>query len=167
MSEPFCYIKFEVVSEIKLKRLMKIVSELSKRKQSDDWQDEPHWREFFDRDELQYFTVLSERQWQEWNEFWFTTPIKVRHSSEMPTPGWDFGSMIDAIYHGDYELINVKVVKDREALLEILPRGWPYGGLNPLKALVRCFGHKIIGFHTGDQPFVQGDPQAPTWSPTT
>lgn len=167
MSEPLCYIEFEVISEIKLTRLMTIVSELSTRKQSDDWQDDLQWKKFFEPDELQYFTVLSESQMQEWSEFWDSTPIEIRHSPDMPTPGWDFGSMIDAIYNGDYELINVKRIRDGEALLVIEPRGWPYGGLNPLKALVRCFGHKILGFHTGDRPFVHGDPQAPTWAPTT
>lgn len=167
MSDPFCYIKFKVASEIKLKRLMTVVSEFSKRKQSDDWKDDAHWRKYFDVGELQYFAELSETQTKEWTAFWNATPVKKRHSIDMPTPGWDFGSMIDAIYHGDYEFISVKLIENNQALLEIEPRGWPYGGLDSLRALIRCYDHEILGFHTGDRPFVQGDPQAPIWKPTT
>lgn len=167
MSDPICYIKFKVASEAKLERLIVVVSEISKRKHLDDWKEDTYWREFFESDELKYFTELTESQIQEWDKFWNETPVKTRLSAEMPTPGWDFGSMIDAIYHGDYETVNVKLIENSEALLEIEPRGWPYGGLEPLKALIRSFAHEILGFHTGDQPFVHGDPQRPKWNPTT
>jgi len=167
MSDPLCYIKFTVVSEVKLQRLMTVVAELSERKQSEDWKDVFYWKKFFNSEELKHFTELSESQMQEWTEFWNETPVEMRLGIDMPTPGWTFESMIDAIYHGDYELINVKLIQDNAALLEIEPRGWPYGGLEPLKALVRCFNHIILGFQTGDQPFVNGDPLRPIWNPST
>lgn len=161
-----CYVEFKIFSGEKFERLSVISKELNDCKNSSVSKHVDVWREHFNADELNHFNRLSEKQNDEWKEFWFATPLPKRHSKEMPSPKWHFESMIEAILNGDYNIVGVKVLNENKARLEIEPFGWPYGGLNSLRALVRCFGHTIIGFHDGTQ-YYNGDPQPPLWLPAS
>jgi hypothetical protein len=80
----------------------------------------------------------------------------------MPTPGWDFGSMIDAIMDGEYDIIGVRQVDHVRGRFEFDPHAYPYGGIDAIRAIVRAFGHQIIRFDDGTGP-IDGDPQPPRW----
>lgn len=66
--------------------------------------------------------------------------------------------------HGDYDLIGVRSLENHRARLEYDPHGYPYGGTGALRALVRAFGHRVIGMDDGTG-YEVGDPQSPRWTP--
>lgn len=161
----YCFVEFSIFDDVKFERLLEIVCELGEHKVSERIEDETYWRSKFLVDELSCFTQLTASEMVEWNKFWSSTPLPLRHSAEMPSPGWDFDSMIDAIYNGNYALQGVRRIEENIGVLEIDPFGWPYGGIDCLKALVRCFGHQILGYYEGSSPYVVGDPQPPIRTP--
>ena len=105
--------------------------------------DDAKWMEFFTKMELASFWWPSQSEVEEWASHWSSTPVSERLSPDMPSPGWDFDSMIDAIFNAEYALIGVGRLTVSEAILEFDPHAWPYGGAGALRALVRSFGHQI------------------------
>ena len=71
--------------------------------------------------------------------------------------------MIEVILEGDYDIIGVRRADSEQARFEFDPHGYPYGGTEALRALIRAFGHKITGFNDGTG-LTQGDPQSPRWT---
>ena len=97
------------------------------------------------------------------NEYWFSTPLPKRHSPEILTPQWDFVSMLDEFWNGDYDLIAIRPQATRYAL-EFNPHGYPFGGIGSLVALVECFGDRVVGVDdgTGYEKYV---PRTNIWKP--
>ncbi len=61
--------------------------------------------------EKAYFSNLSSEEHDEWIHEWFSTPIAIRHSSQMICPQWDLGSMLDIFWNGEYDLIAIQEEK--------------------------------------------------------
>ena len=59
--------------------------------------------------------------------------------------GWMFGSMIDAVSNGDFDLLDCRPVAPGIARIEFDPHGWPYGGKGCMKALIESFGFRVMG----------------------
>ena len=55
-----------------------------------------------------------------------------------------FGSMLDALKEGEYELLACER-EVRMGRLEHRPLAWPYGGTGALRALVEAFGFRVVG----------------------
>jgi hypothetical protein len=162
---PHCYIKFEASHAESLSRLAAIVEAFKRDKTADEGRAIDEWANVFTPKELSAFWSPDEKEMEKWNRFWFSTPLPRRHSAEMPTPPWHFGSMLEAILeNGEYDLVGVRRLNDREAILEFAPHAYPYGGTGALRALVRALGHRVIGVDdgTGYEP---GDPVSPRWTP--
>lgn len=160
-----CYIKFEVASPAALERLTAVVEALQADKVSEKGRSDEEWASSFLPGELASFWSPDEHESRAWDSYWFSTPLRKRHSPEMPTPPWHFGSMLEAILeNGDFDLIGVRTSEDGEARLEFDPHGYPYGGTGALRALVRAFGHRVIGVDDGTG-YEAGDPQSPRWTP--
>jgi hypothetical protein len=71
--------------------------------------------------------------------------------------------MLEAILEEhDYDLVGVRALADREAVLEFNPHGYPYGGTGALRALVRAFGCRVVGVDDGTG-YEVGDPRPPRW----
>ena len=166
MSSPSgcCYIEFRIANEDSLLRLSRTVDGLAVDKSSDCRRDDAKWMELFTENELNFFWWPSQSEAQEWADYWSSIPVPQRLSPEMPSPGWDFASMIDAIFSAEYVLIGVRSLTAGEAILEFDPQAWPYGGAGALRALIRSFGHRILGFEDGTG-YVDGDPVPPPWKP--
>jgi len=58
---------------------------------------------------------------------------------------WDLIDVLDCILSGEYELTGVKPLDDTYAILEFEPLAIPFGGTDPLKALVEGFGFDVVG----------------------
>ena len=146
-----------------MNRLTLVTGELRNQKSGAAIRDEAYWLPFFDEADRTEFWWPTEAESEHWNTFWFSTPLLKRHSPDMPTPPWDFGSMIDAILDGEYDLIGVRLLAPMRARLEIDPQAYPYGGIDSLRTLVRSFGHSITSFDDGTG-ITDGDPRGPRWT---
>lgn len=144
----YCYVEFESNGEQALLRLTEFFGLVKAAKDNDEPADEAQLSAYLTEEERSYFSNLTPEESAEWNEFWFSTPLPTRHSPDMPTPQWDFASMLDAFSDGDYDLIGIKP-RDARHALEFNPHGYPYGGVSSLIALVECFGHRVIGVDDG------------------
>ncbi|HHX4056253.1 MAG: hypothetical protein ACN6QT_22420 [Burkholderia contaminans] len=163
-SDPvYCYVEFESNGEKALQRLTKFFDLVKAAKDSDEPADESQLSAYLIEAERAYFPSLTAEEVAEWNEYWFSTPLPKRHSPEMPTPGWDFASMLDAFWNGDYDLIAIRLRATRH-VLEFNPHGYPYGGIGSLVAMVECFGHQVVGVDdgTGYEKYV---PRTNIWKP--
>ncbi|WP_152554469.1 hypothetical protein [Burkholderia sp. A1] len=159
----YCYVEFESNGEKGLQRLTEFFNFVKAAKDSDEPADESQLSAYLSDAERAYFSNLTAEEMAEWNEYWFSTPLPKRHSPQMPTPGWDFASMLDAFWNGDYDLIAIQPRETRHAL-EFNPHGYPYGGTASLVAMVQCFGHRVVGVDdgTGYEKYV---PRTNIWKP--
>ncbi|QDU19850.1 hypothetical protein [Urbifossiella limnaea] len=68
----------------------------------------------------------------------------------MSGPEWSLEDLLDCILAGDYELVGL-TFDGRAGRLEYNPWGYPFGGTDPLKALVEAFGLEVTrdSFHDG------------------
>lgn len=162
---PHAYVEFLFVDKGKFDRLTKVVDAFREQKRGDGNSDEAFWKPYFEASELAAFWWPTDTELKQWNVFWFSTPLPHRHSAEMPTPPWDFGSMVDAILTGEYNIVGVRRMGSDRARLEFDPHAYPFGGTGAFRALVGAFGHEIIGFDDGTG-FEAGDPKPPRWMPT-
>lgn len=161
-----CFIDFIVRDEPALERLSKVSAEFQRQKEGDAQADDEHWLPFFERSDRAAFWWPTEAEWKRWNDFWFSTPLPQRHSPEMPSPPWHFGSMVEVILESEYDIVGVRRTDSKQARLEFDPHGYPYGGTGALRALIRAFSHEVTGFDDGTG-FTEGDPQSPRWTPDT
>jgi hypothetical protein len=163
-SPAYCRVEFESNGEKSLQRLTEFFDLVKATKDSDEPADESQLLAFLTDGERSYFSNLTPEEVAEWNEYWSSTPLPKRHSSEMPIPQWDFASMLDAFWNGDYDLISIQPRATRH-VLEFNPHGYPYGGTGSLVALVECFGHQVVGVDdgTGYEKYV---PRTNIWKPS-
>ncbi len=160
-----CYIKFEVRGAENLGHLVTMVELLKFDKAAGRKRTSEEWAGLFSSEQISAFWWPDESELAMWEKFWFSTPLPRRHSPEMPQPAWAFESLLDAILvHGDYDLLSVRALNEAEAILEFDPHGYPYGGTAALRALVRAFGHRVIGAGDGTG-YMLGDPEPPKWTP--
>ncbi|WP_157632083.1 hypothetical protein [Variovorax sp. CF313] len=163
-SSVYCRVEFESNGERSLQRLTEFFDLVKTAKDSDEPADESQLLAFLTDGERSYFSNLTPEEMAEWNEYWFSTPLPKRHSAEMLSPQWDFASMLDAIWNGDYDLIAIRPRAARH-VLEFNPHGYPYGGTGSLVALVECFGNQVVGVDdgTGYEKYV---PRTNIWKPS-
>ncbi|WP_152601865.1 MULTISPECIES: hypothetical protein [Burkholderia] len=111
-----------------------------------------------------YFRKLTAEEMKRYNALWFATPLPQRHSADMPQPPWDFGSFVDALANGEYEIGGV-TGDDAHPALSFHPFAYPYGGTGSLVALIECLGNEIVGMDdgTGLSPYRP----VPRWNPDT
>jgi hypothetical protein len=170
-SKTSCYIAFQIADKPSVLRLKRVVSELTAVKAdlkpgeaATETRDDQSWRELFDASDLENFWSPSEAEEAEWRQFWADTPVETRWSPNMTMPTWTFESMIRSLLDCDYDLLGIVRIGTSKAILDFLPRGYPYGGTDSLRMLVRSFGHSVIGFNDGTG-YENGDPENPRWQP--
>ena len=136
-------------------RTIECVNYVAALKREDALDEESMARELSDA-ERAFFRVLTPEEMQEWNAFWFSTPLPHRHSALMPTPGWDFGSMVESIANAEFDIMGV-VTERGKFYLTFDPESYPFGGTGCLVALLECLGNKVLSVNdgTGVVPHVQ------------
>jgi hypothetical protein len=121
-----CYVDFNIRDEASFRRLASVVEEFQRQKETSGIADDAYWLPYFEDSDREEFWWPSETESQQWHRFWFSTPLPQRHSPTMPTPPWHFGSLVDAVLQGDYDLIGVQELSGGRGRLEFDPRGYPY-----------------------------------------
>lgn len=144
----YCYVKFKPKDEASLNRLTSFFELLKQEKDSYQEPDEEMLSAFLSGEEQDYFWNPSEEEQNEWQKFWSSTAVETRISAVMPLPPWDLGSMYEAFWNGDYDLISISKESDGYHL-NFSPYGFPYGGTDVMVELIKCFGHSILGEDDG------------------
>ena len=156
-----CFIQFKSKDAGSLERTI-IAFNIIKAEKSADSPSEKAIEDLFSGSERSYFRDLTPEEMKEWNEEWFSTPIEIRHSARMPTPGWDFASMLDAFWNGEYQLNEIEADNEMHRLT-FTPFSYPYGGTACMVALIESFGHDVVGVDDGTG-YVKYVPRA-IWQP--
>jgi hypothetical protein len=149
MSPPApCYVKFAPLDARALERLRTQFARIRAMKSGEEEVDEASLTAALEPHELARFPELSPDEWAAWNELWQATPVDVRTSGAMEALSWDLPSMYEAIWNGEYELLDV-VEQGGTHRLRFEPHAWPFGGVAALIGFVEGFGHRVIGFDDG------------------
>jgi hypothetical protein len=157
-----CYIRFRGSGDYL--RLVEAVRAFQKAKEGRYTDpDNPVWEKLFTEEQLRAFWWPTEAEMAQWNEFWFSTPLPRRHSVDMPSPGWTFGSMAEAILEGEYDILGVRSLGATDSVLEFIPHAYPFGGTDALRTLTRAYGFEVVGVNDGTG-YLAGDPQRPRWT---
>ncbi len=136
-------IEFAAQSGPRFEQLRTVFSTLKLAKATDTFDDEdPNWLNHFDDDAKRYFRWLD------------SDPGKPAGVCGGPS-GWDFWSMIHALYNGEYDLIACEMVSTDKAKLRFGAHAYPFGGTESLRVLIECFGFLPLR-NWDDKPF-------PTW----
>lgn len=159
----YCHVEFESAGESALQRLTEFFALVKAAKDEDELADEALLSAYLTYKERSYFWDPTPAEMAEWNEEWFSTPLPKRHSADMPSPPWHFGSMLEALSDGDYDLVGV-LQKGTNHQLVFNPHGYPYGGTGSLVALTECFGHRVVGVDDGTG-YVKYVPRTNIWKP--
>lgn len=150
-----CFVEFNPPDEAHALRTIECVNYVAALKREDALDEESMAKELSE-EERSYFRVLTPEELHEWNTFWFSTPLPQRHSPTMPTPGWDFGSMVESIADAEFDITGVRTERDK-FYLTFEPESYPFGGTGCLVALLECLGNKVSSVNDGTEvmPHVQ------------
>ena len=163
MKDVYSYIEFEITNLDRFIRLQKLFNKLKKVK--NDWMQDTHlenkndrdyndpvdsfpWQDYLDDAAIQWFANSFDYDSEEGIIYWklweLTAPeIRLQHPF-FKTPGnWHFESMLDAIFNGDYSLIDLVKEKEHQGCLYYSPHAYPFGGSDSLVELIRSFGNHI------------------------
>ncbi len=161
----YFYLNFEIQEEERfynLKNLfdaIKAVKDIVIRHNYDldfDPLEKMDWLSFLDEKAInnqdEVFNFENE-EGQTYQKLWNLTPPKVRLSHPffiLPNP-WDYESILDSIFNGEYTLISIKKNSSKSATLYFAPWAGPFGETEALVALIELFGHHVTydSWHKG------------------
>lgn len=117
---------------------------------------EPNWIEFLDEPAREWFADTFDYDSEErktYQKLWDLTPPDIRLSHPMfQLPGnWDFESMIDALFRGEYVFISLVRESGETGVLYYDPWAQPFGGSESMVAFIESFGHYVTfdSWHRG------------------
>jgi hypothetical protein len=151
-----CFVEFSPPDDLSLLRTIDCVNCVAALKRDGTLAEE------LSASERAYFWEPSSEELQEWNDFWFSTPIPLRHSPSMPTPGWSFESMVSAISEAEFDITGV-ATEGSKCYLTFEPESYPFGGVGCLVALLECLGNEVSAVNDGTG--VLPHAQRVTWQP--
>lgn len=143
-----CYVEFVPKDAESLRRTDALFQAIGAAKESGMRPEDAVLTGYLNDEERACFWNPSPDEEREWNAHWSSTPVDVRLSPDMVTPGWHFGSMLDAFWNGEYELVAIQEENGRH-YLTFDPFAYPYGGTGCMVALLECFGHTVTGIEDG------------------
>jgi hypothetical protein len=158
-----CYVEFNPKDSISLRRSIDFFELIKSSKNQDEPPDEAQLANFLSDAEQSYFWNPTPQEQAAWSKEWFSTPIPIRHSPQMLLPEWQFGSMLEAFWQGDYALGSIQD-NARQYVLTFSPNGYPFGGTGCMVAMLESFGHEVTGIEdgTGHTSFT---PRTAFWQP--
>ena len=151
-------IDFLVHDSARFGPLVRAFEALKHDKATGQQRDEEDWLLYFDDAALGHFwwPAAAERR-----AYWLRRQMAplVEAFRDEPQEPWEFVTMIDAIYSGDYELVSCVLTSPSTGRLEFYPYGWPFGGTESLHALVEAFGFEVLhdSYHRMWDNFPQAD----------
>lgn len=157
-----CAITFQPQDHSSLARTNEFFQMVKAAKASGDTEDTAAFESYLNDQERHYFWHPTPDEMAQWNMEWNATPVNVRLSPSMPTPPWDFESMLASLWDGEYDLIEVHAYEGHH-LMSFEPHAYPFGGTGCMVAMLECFGNTVIGIDdgTGFAPFKP----RPIWQP--
>ena len=158
----YCHIEFTPAAAGTLSRTQQVFELIRGMKSGEVEQDEAQLTALLTDAEKSYFWNPTPEELAEWNSHWQSTPVAIRISAAMVTPQWDLGSIYEALWNGEYELVSINLGRESHYLV-FNPEAYPYGGVGALIAFVECFGHTVIGYDDGTG-YVAHQPR-PVWLP--
>ncbi|KQV88051.1 hypothetical protein [Pelomonas sp. Root1237] len=156
-----CFVEFSSPDESSLLRTIACVNHVAALKR-DDALDEKQMAQELSASERAFFWEPNPEELQEWNAFWFSTPLPQRHSPNMPTPGWSFGSMVESIASAEFDITGV-ATEGSKCYLTFEPESYPFGGVGCLVALLECLGNQVSAVNDGTG--VLPHAQSVRWTP--
>ena len=163
MKDEYFYIEFEIGNLARFASLQKMFEKLKQVKNNwmqdlyleqkndldySDPVDSFPWKDYLDDEAIEWFNDTFDFDSEEGIIYWklleLTEPeIRSQHPF-FKTPGnWYFESMLDAIFNGDYLLIDLVKERGDRGCLFYKPRAYPFGGSGSLVELIKSFGNKI------------------------
>ncbi len=163
MKDVYLYIEFEITNLARFLCLQKMFAKLKEvknnwmqvvyleQKQNSNYSDPVDsfaWKDYLDNETVKWFDNSFDYNSEEGIIYWklweLTKPeIRLQHPF-FKTPGnWYFESMLDAIFNGDYSLIDLVQEKDYQGCLYYKPRVSAFGGSDSLVELIRAFGNQV------------------------
>ena len=146
------YIEFSVVDMIRFEDLQKVFNKLKTDKDQDAIGGDDEYVVLFDEQAREYFRWSTPAEDELWAKRWFARPVETRQTDLSLDRGWDFGSMIKAFNHGEYNLLTCEIIGANIARLDFYALGYPYGGTGCMEALVESFGFKVTLIANGGEP---------------
>ena len=137
------HVEFEIGSIDGYRKLEAVTSALVVSKRTDEWKDDSFWLSYFDDAARAHFWWPTPDELEDWQQRWFSTPVATRFTDPSLKTPWTFGSMIDALKNGDYELLGSRKISDNVGRFEFDPHGHPYGGTGCMRALIEAFEHRV------------------------
>jgi hypothetical protein len=144
--ESSAYILMNITSPERIESLNRFLIELRKAKQQRFFPSDDEWQRHVDEKVRSYFWEPTPQELKAWEKEWFSTPVAYRH--QMQTVPWSFGSLLEALKHGEFLIVGLQI-SGEEAKLVFEPLAYPYGGVNSLIAVTEAFGQKVVGFDEG------------------
>ncbi len=141
------FIEFRIHDEQRFLMLVKVFEALKAAKEGSGPAPDPeapYWQDLFDEPALAHFWWPTEEERQEHRLRWFATPVEQRWSAPSLETAWDFASMVEAFYSGEYNLIACRCVSSQLGRFEFCALAYPYGGTGCMKALLEAFGFEIV-----------------------
>jgi len=135
-------VTFEIADAERFQRLVELVGALAAAKAADDFRDHAYWESFLDDRSRAAFWWPTEAEAREWQERWFATPVEKRWSDPSLRTLWMFGSLVDAVRHGEFEQLRCRRTSGGGAI-EFVPTASPFGGTDWMRALIEAFGGEV------------------------
>lgn len=168
MREQFIYLEFMIGSVDGFSALRRFFLALRTEKEKflrardsgavEDWDaaSNPQWRALLTDEARQWFSNtfdFGSEEGRTYHQLWGLTSPEVRSSHPMfNTAGnWSLEDTLDAIFHGEYVLVDVIQEAEGHGVLYYDPWAGPFGGSESLVALVEAFGHQVTfdSWHNG------------------
>lgn len=174
MKDTYFYIEFEIINYARFPALQKFFRQLQEVKSNCvsqiDLQHKYHhdysdpvdsfpWQDLLDDEAVKWFENCFDFDSEEGITYWklweLTEPeVRLQHPF-FKTPGnWNFESMLDAIFNGDYVLVDLVREDENRGCLYYEPRGYPFGGSDSLVELISAFGNLVTydSWHKNNRP---------------
>jgi len=161
MQEQYFYLEFTIGNEQRFALFTRFFAAIKREKDRviaawnaeecpDDYDPvkDPQWLDYLDEEAIEWFSDTFDFAGEEgrtYSALWELTDPKIRISHPMFNhPGnWDFESMIDAIFSGEYVLIGLEKESEEKGVLYYDPWAGPFGGSECLVALIESFGNVV------------------------
>ena len=122
--------------------------------------DDPKWIDYLNEAAWNYFSQRKNPEEEAiYNQLWRLTKPAVRLTHPMFNRGenWDFESLIEAVFNGEYTLVEIRKLDEKRAVLLYNPWSYPFGGSECLAVLVESFGHYVTYDYWHQGPHQRGE----------
>lgn len=147
--------KFEIIFQ----KIKEVKEEYYQSESEISYEDED-WTVYLDEEAKDWFNKIeltpNSEQRKVYDALWKLTKPEIRqkHPIFNTADNWDYDSVIEVVFQGDYQLIKVEKSINKGTLF-FDPGGFPFGGTEALVQLIESFGNKVTYDHWHEGPHVR------------